>query len=87
MAESQKKVSFSLGERDRAFIQSQVDQGRFRNKTEVILAGLRLLEYDENQQKLQHLRTEITKGDADIKNGKLTEYERDDTLLKDILED
>ena len=44
MTEAQKNVSFSLGEHDRSFIESQVLDGRFGNKTEVVRAGLRLLE-------------------------------------------
>lgn len=87
MAETQKNVSFSLGEHDRTFIQSQVEHGRFGNKTEVVRASLRLLEDYENQQKLQRLRADIAKGDADIEAGRMTEYDRGDALLKDIMED
>jgi len=87
MAETQKNVSFSLGEHDRAFIQGQVEHGRFGNKTEVVRASLRLLEDYENQQKLQRLRADIAKGDADIEAGRVTEYDRADALFKDIMED
>jgi len=87
MAETQKNVSFSLGKHDRAFIQSQVEDGRFGNKTEVVRASLRLLEDYENQQKLQRLRADIAKGDADIEGGRVTEYDHADVLFKDIMEE
>lgn len=87
MAETQKTVSFSLGEHDRSFIQGQVEHGRFGNKTEVVRAGLRLLEDYENQQQLQRLRADIAKGDADIQAGRMTEYDSADALLKDLMED
>ncbi|NCB47995.1 type II toxin-antitoxin system ParD family antitoxin [bacterium] len=85
MAETQKNVSFSLGSHDRAFIESQVQDGRFGNRTEVVRAGLRLLEDYENKQKLQRLRVEIAKGDADLESGRITEYKSAENLLNDII--
>ncbi len=85
MPEIQKNVSFSLGMHDRAFIENQVKEGRFGNRTEVVRAGLRLLEDYENKQKLQRLRLEIAKGDADLKAGQVTEYENGQALLNDII--
>jgi antitoxin ParD1/3/4 len=87
MAEGQKSISFSLGEQERAFIQGQVAHGRFGNRTEVVRAGLRLLEDYENQQKLQRLRSAIAKGDADIEAGRVTEYDSADTLANEIMAD
>ena len=87
MAQAQRNVSFSLGEHDRSFINNQVENGRFGNKTEVVRAGLRLLEDYENKQKLQRLRTEIAKGDADIDAGRTTEYDSAQALFNDIMAD
>ncbi|TRX54333.1 type II toxin-antitoxin system ParD family antitoxin [Fulvivirga sp. M361] len=85
MGESTKTVSFTLGKHDRGFISDMVKNGRFGNRTEVVRAGLRLLEDYENNQKLQRLRVEIAKGDADIKTGHLQSYAEPSDLLKDIL--
>ncbi len=85
MAETQKNVSFSLGQHDRSFIESQVLDGRFGNKTEVVRAGLRMLEDHENKQKV--LRALIDKGYADIEAGRVTEYDSAEALFNDIMED
>lgn len=85
MAGTQKNVSFSLGEHDRMFIENQVADGRFGNRTEVVRAGLRLLEDYENNQKLQRLRIEIGKGESDLKAGRTTEYEDGQALFNDIV--
>jgi len=85
MAGTQKNVSFSLGAHDRTFIENQITEGRFGNRTEVVRAGLRLLEDYENKQKLQRLRLEIAKGDSDLKAGRVTEYENGQALFNDIV--
>lgn len=86
MVETQKNVSFSLGSHDRTFIEKQVMEGRFGNRTEVVRAGLRLLEDYENKQKLQRLRLEIAKGESDLQAGRVTEYENGQALFNDIVE-
>lgn len=78
-------MSFTLGEHDTSFIDDMVLNGRFGNKTEVVRAGLRLLEDYENQQKLQRLRAMISKGDQDIKEGRVTEYKSAEVLFQDIM--
>ncbi len=85
MAEAQKNVSFSLGIHDRSFIENQVLDGRFGNKTEVVRAGLRLLEDQENKQKA--LRVLINEGYTDIKAGRITEYDSAEALFNDIMKD
>ena len=85
MAEAQKNVSFSLGTHDRSFIENQVLDGRFGNKTEVVRAGLRLLEDYENKQKI--LRALINEGYADIKADRTTEYDSAEALFNDIMKD
>ncbi|MGP7974259.1 type II toxin-antitoxin system ParD family antitoxin [Proteus mirabilis] len=44
------------------FIQSQIKSGRYNNASEVIRAGLRALEEQENQSKLATLQTAIVDG-------------------------
>ena len=85
MAETQKNVSFSLGEHDRSFIENQVLDGRFGNKTEVVRSGLRLLEDYENKQKA--LRVLVNEGYDDIKAGRVTQYSSAEELFNDIMED
>jgi len=44
-----KNTSISLGNYFDQFVQNQVTAGRYKNVSEVIRAGLRLLENEENQ--------------------------------------
>lgn len=44
-----KNTSISLGNYFDQFVQSQVSAGRYKNVSEVIRAGLRLLENEENK--------------------------------------
>ncbi len=44
-----KNTSVSLGDYFEQFVQAQVSQGRYKNVSEVIRAGLRLLENEENK--------------------------------------
>lgn len=85
MSENLKNSSFALGGHDREFISSMVTDGRFGNKTEVVRAGLRLLQDYENNQRIQRLRAEIAVGDADITAGRVTEYKDSDDLVADVL--
>jgi antitoxin ParD1/3/4 len=82
-----KPVSFTLGDRDRSFISDMVKKGRFGNRTEVVRAGLRLLEDYEYSQKMKRLRALIGEGDADIQAGRITEYDSAKTLVNSILEE
>jgi antitoxin ParD1/3/4 len=43
-----KNTSVSLGNYFDQFVQSRIDEGRYKNVSEVIRAGLRLLEEEEN---------------------------------------
>jgi len=57
-------TSVALSPHFEAFIRQQVDSGRFNNVSEVVRAGLRLLEEHETEQatKLQTLREAISVG-------------------------
>ena len=55
-----KNTSISLGNYFEQFIQSRISEGRYNNVSEVIRAGLRLLEEEEN--KVVALRAAIQDG-------------------------
>jgi antitoxin ParD1/3/4 len=55
-----KNTSISLGNHFENFIESSVGTGRFNNASEVVRAGLRLLEDEEN--KIVSLRKAIQEG-------------------------
>ena len=59
--------SFALGERFERFIDKQVKGGRFNNASEVVRAGLRLLEDDEQRRraKITELQTLVDEADRD----------------------
>lgn len=55
-----KTTSVALGTYFENFVRTKVEQGRYNNASEVIRAGLRLLE--ENESHLQELRMAIADG-------------------------
>lgn len=55
-----KNTSVSLGDYFEDFVESRISEGRFKNASEVIRAGLRLLEEEEN--KIKVLRKAIQEG-------------------------
>ena len=54
-------ANVNLGERFEAFIQEQIREGRYQNASEVVRAGLRLLEdYEaDRKQQFERLKAEI----------------------------
>ena len=55
-----KNTSISLGNYFDQFIHDRISEGRFKNVSEVVRAGLRLLEEEEN--KVKALRSAIQEG-------------------------
>lgn len=56
-----KNTSISIGQHFDLFIQNQIDTGRYASTSEVVRAGLRLLE--EQEQKLRLLRQALIDGE------------------------
>jgi antitoxin ParD1/3/4 len=54
-------TSFSLGGHFSRFVEAQVEEGRYRSASDVVRAGLRLLE--ENEAKLAALRAALVAGE------------------------
>ncbi len=57
-----KNTSITLGEHFETFLRSQIESGRYGNVSEVVRAGLRLLE--EHEQKMEALRRALLDGEA-----------------------
>ena len=55
-----RNTSISIGNYFDSFIQSRISAGRYKNASEVIRAGLRLLEEEENR--IMALKAAITEG-------------------------
>ncbi|TNF28938.1 MAG: type II toxin-antitoxin system ParD family antitoxin [Bacteroidetes bacterium] len=70
-----KNTSVSLGNYFDQFVQSRVNEGRFKNVSEVIRAGLRLLEEEENR--ASALKTAIQDG---IDSGIAVDFDPDEHL-------
>lgn len=55
-----KNTSVSLGDYFEEFVENRIAEGRYKNASEVLRAGLRLLEEEEN--KIAALKTAINEG-------------------------
>ncbi len=70
-----KNTSVSLGNYFDQFVSGQVSSGRYKNVSEVVRAGLRLLE--EEEQKIIALRSAIDEG---ISSGLVEDFDPDEHL-------
>ena len=70
-----RNTSVSLGPHFEEFVSEKISDGRFKNASEVIRAGLRLLEVEE--QKLITLRNAIQEG---IDSGVAEDFDPDELL-------
>lgn len=77
------KKSYVVGERYEAFIARQVKVGRFNNASEVVRAGLRMLE--DYEIRIAELGAAIAKGDADIEAGNVFEYANVEDMTNEIV--
>ncbi|PTX53806.1 antitoxin ParD1/3/4 [Litoreibacter ponti] len=67
-----KNTSISLGEHFAGFIEGQVDNGRYGSASEVVRAGLRLLE--EKEARIEALKAALIEGE---KSGEPRAFDRD----------
>jgi antitoxin ParD1/3/4 len=72
-----RNTSISLGDHFEDFVDSKVSNGRFKNASEVIRAGLRLLEEEES--KIQVLQQAI---DSGIESGLASQFNAAKHLAK-----
>lgn len=72
-----KNTSISLGNYFDQFVSSQVSAGRYKNVSEVIRAGLRLLEDEES--KIIALRAAIQKG---VESPRVENFDFDENLKR-----
>ena len=67
-----KNTSISLGEHFNSFIDEQLNSGRFSSTSEVVRAGLRLLE--DNESKMATLRLRLAVGEEQADRGEFADY-------------
>ena len=72
-----KNTSFSLGDHFSSFVESQIGQGRYSTASDVVRAGLRLLE--ERETKLAVLRAALIEGE---KSGEAVPFDMDEFIAE-----
>ena len=70
-------TSVSLGNYYENFVENNIEEGRYKNASEVIRAGLRLLEDEEN--KILALKNAIQKG---LNSSRVENFDFDEHLTK-----
>lgn len=76
--------SVALGDHFEKFVADQVARGRYNNESEVVRAGLRLLE--EHELKLKELRALIDEGDRAYAAGDYIIVDKPGELAANIIE-
>lgn len=76
--------SISLTEHQQRFVETLVSSGRYHGVSEVVRAGLRLLETEEERRsiELERLRAEIAVGYDDIAEGRVSDFDADKIIAK-----
>lgn len=77
------KKSYVVGDRYEAFIARQVETGRFNNASEVVRAGLRMLE--DYETRLGEARALVDAADAEIADGKGIEVATGQEMTDEIV--
>ena len=80
---SNAKKSFVVGDHYEAFIAKKVSGGRFNNASEVVRAGLRMLE--DYETRLTEVRALIDSADAEIAAGKGAEFVSSHALAEAVI--
>ena len=75
-----KNTSISLGEHFDSFISEQLHSGRFSSTSEVVRAGLRLLE--DSETKLTALREHLAIGEEQANRGEFADYSLNDLIAE-----
>ena len=76
--------SVALGSHFERFVAAQVADGRYNNESEVVRAGLRLLE--EHELKLRELRAMIDDGERSYAEGRFVEVDDTKSFAAEIAE-
>ena len=76
------RKTISLTDKDEQFISSQLAEGSFGNASEVVRAGLHLLE--QRQLELAALRQAIAEGEADYASGNVENYAKRGQLAESL---
>ncbi len=74
--------SYVVGEHYEDFIAASVKTGRFNNASEVVRAGLRMLE--DYESRLENLRALIAEGDQALANGEGIEIADEHDLMSKV---
>jgi antitoxin ParD1/3/4 len=76
-------MSYAVGDHLEEFIRKQIGSGRYNNASEVVRAGLRMLE--DYETRMGELRALIDEGDAAIAAGKVKAYADPEELTAHIV--
>lgn len=80
---SNAKKSFVVGGHYESFIADKISSGRFNNASEVVRAGLRMLE--DYETRLNEVRLLVDAADAQIQDGKGIEFAGAGVLRDEVL--